>query len=310
MSGRILAVKIRSSNKRKLILVNMYAPHSGLSTQEYEIFLEKLQEKVMKKVNKRRLIVIGGDWKAQAKKTWIDATTKYGLSSKSNRNENMLEEFMFQNTMDIVNHRHQTRKKGPRRHATFKPWNKQIRSSELDSFVSNKPTAITSFKVDRKISKDTWQHELKNHMGIQISINLTPHNTKPKYNTEKDVSTYLKACSKPFHEALQRKLQNTEFETEEVEYLQLAKAIREVVEELSPSKKRNGFHRKNCAAALEVIKLKPQRWNTASSEEKARMSREVMNTAFADRSVYLDKICTSLETNFNANNSNRDFRIL
>eukprot|EP00924_Labyrinthula_sp_SR-Ha-C_P015211 snap_masked-scaffold_9-processed-gene-11.27-mRNA-1 protein AED:1.00 eAED:1.00 QI:0/-1/0/0/-1/1/1/0/170 len=170
--------------------------------------------------------------------------------------------------MDIVNHKNKAGKKESRRHATFKPWNKQIKPSEIDFFVTNKSIVITSFKVNRKISKDIWQHELKDHMGIQIFINLAPHNTKPKENIEKDVSTYLKMCSRQFDEALQGKLQNTELETEEVDYIQLTNATTEVVEELIPSKKRKGFHRKNSPAILELIKLKRQRWNTGSVEER------------------------------------------
>eukprot|EP00924_Labyrinthula_sp_SR-Ha-C_P007150 snap_masked-scaffold_8-processed-gene-10.25-mRNA-1 protein AED:1.00 eAED:1.00 QI:0/-1/0/0/-1/1/1/0/120 len=120
----------------------------------------------MKKVNQKRLIVIGGDWNAYVKRTRTDASNKYGLFSRSNRNGKMLERFLLKNTMDIVNHRNKTGKKGTRRHATFKPWNKQIKSSEIDFFIINKPTAISSFKVNRNISKDIWQHEPKDHMGI------------------------------------------------------------------------------------------------------------------------------------------------
>eukprot|EP00924_Labyrinthula_sp_SR-Ha-C_P013310 snap_masked-scaffold_45-processed-gene-1.50-mRNA-1 protein AED:1.00 eAED:1.00 QI:0/-1/0/0/-1/1/1/0/196 len=196
----------------------------------------------MKKVNQRKLIVIGGDWNTHVKTKRIDASNNYGLSSSRNTNGKMLEEFLLKHTMEIVNYRHKTGKKGSRTHAIFKPWNKQIRSSETNFFVTNKPITITSFKVNRKISKDIWQHELKDHMETQIFINLTPHNTKPKDNTEKDLSTYLKMCSKKFDEARQRKLQNTELETKEVDYNQLTKAMREAVDEQVASKKHKGFH--------------------------------------------------------------------
>eukprot|EP00924_Labyrinthula_sp_SR-Ha-C_P004105 snap_masked-scaffold_3-processed-gene-13.33-mRNA-1 protein AED:1.00 eAED:1.00 QI:0/-1/0/0/-1/1/1/0/63 len=61
--------------------------------------------------------------------------------------------------------------------------------------------------------------------------------------------------SKQFDESLRRKFQDTELETEEMDYIQLTKAIREVVEELITSKKRKGFHRKNSPGTFELIKL-------------------------------------------------------
>eukprot|EP00924_Labyrinthula_sp_SR-Ha-C_P002875 snap_masked-scaffold_13-processed-gene-9.20-mRNA-1 protein AED:1.00 eAED:1.00 QI:0/-1/0/0/-1/1/1/0/64 len=62
----------------------------------------------------------------------------------------MLKESLLQNTIDLANHRFKAGKKGSRRNETFKPWNKQIRSSEIDFFVTNKPTAVASFKVSKK----------------------------------------------------------------------------------------------------------------------------------------------------------------
>eukprot|EP00924_Labyrinthula_sp_SR-Ha-C_P002734 snap_masked-scaffold_13-processed-gene-5.23-mRNA-1 protein AED:1.00 eAED:1.00 QI:0/-1/0/0/-1/1/1/0/64 len=62
----------------------------------------------------------------------------------------MLKEALLQSIIDLVNHRSKATEKGSGRQKTFKPWNKQIRSSEIDFFVTNKPTAVASFKVSKE----------------------------------------------------------------------------------------------------------------------------------------------------------------
>eukprot|EP00924_Labyrinthula_sp_SR-Ha-C_P003219 augustus_masked-scaffold_15-processed-gene-2.11-mRNA-1 protein AED:1.00 eAED:1.00 QI:0/0/0/0/1/1/4/0/823 len=66
-SDRILKVVLQGTGKKKINVVNCYAPHCGLGRESYRKFLKELSV-VTKNLNKRRTLLLGGDFNAQKEK--------------------------------------------------------------------------------------------------------------------------------------------------------------------------------------------------------------------------------------------------
>eukprot|EP00924_Labyrinthula_sp_SR-Ha-C_P005341 snap_masked-scaffold_1-processed-gene-28.18-mRNA-1 protein AED:1.00 eAED:1.00 QI:0/-1/0/0/-1/1/1/0/242 len=119
-SDRILKLVVKLGGKRSLVLVNTYAPHCGHGQETYKMYLKELKSK-LNGVNKRRLVLICGDFNAQVSRKELNVEGKLGLSHHTNANGKLLVEFLKEKELTICNHLTVTGKKGSRKHATFMP---------------------------------------------------------------------------------------------------------------------------------------------------------------------------------------------
>eukprot|EP00924_Labyrinthula_sp_SR-Ha-C_P012124 augustus_masked-scaffold_26-processed-gene-4.10-mRNA-1 protein AED:1.00 eAED:1.00 QI:0/-1/0/0/-1/1/1/0/324 len=134
-SDRILKVVVSLNGKAQVVLVNCYAPHLGKSADDYKKFLSQLK-KVTSKVNKRRLILIGGDLNAQLSRNFKQDDNRYGYSHRSNRNGKMLERWLLQHDYEVVNFKFKTGRKKEKKHATYyQKGNSRIKSEIKISYL-------------------------------------------------------------------------------------------------------------------------------------------------------------------------------
>eukprot|EP00924_Labyrinthula_sp_SR-Ha-C_P005058 augustus_masked-scaffold_1-processed-gene-19.9-mRNA-1 protein AED:1.00 eAED:1.00 QI:0/0/0/0/1/1/2/0/319 len=110
-SDRILKVVLQGTGKKKINVVNCYAPHCGLGRESYREFLKELSV-VTRNLNKRRTLLLGGDFNAQVSRTTLKKEGKLGFSKRSNANGKLLENWLKIKGYSIVNHGHVTGKKG------------------------------------------------------------------------------------------------------------------------------------------------------------------------------------------------------
>eukprot|EP00924_Labyrinthula_sp_SR-Ha-C_P005771 snap_masked-scaffold_14-processed-gene-4.35-mRNA-1 protein AED:1.00 eAED:1.00 QI:0/-1/0/0/-1/1/1/0/145 len=92
-SDRILKVVLQGTGKKKINVVNCYAPHCGLGRESYRKFLKELSV-VTRNLNKRRTLLLGGDFNAQVSRTTLKKEGKLGFSKRSNANGKLLENWL------------------------------------------------------------------------------------------------------------------------------------------------------------------------------------------------------------------------
>eukprot|EP00924_Labyrinthula_sp_SR-Ha-C_P003689 augustus_masked-scaffold_3-processed-gene-2.49-mRNA-1 protein AED:1.00 eAED:1.00 QI:0/0/0/0/1/1/2/0/369 len=166
-SDRILKVVLQGTGKKKINVVNCYAPHCGLGRESYRKFLKELSV-VKKNLNKRRTLLLGGDINAQVSRVALKKEGKLRFPKRSNANGKLLESWLKLKGYSIVNHRHVTGKKGAKKHGTFYSRYDNTKISEIDFFLTNKPERIYLFKPRRDISNWIWQKEKFDHVVIMI----------------------------------------------------------------------------------------------------------------------------------------------
>eukprot|EP00924_Labyrinthula_sp_SR-Ha-C_P004637 augustus_masked-scaffold_1-processed-gene-6.47-mRNA-1 protein AED:1.00 eAED:1.00 QI:0/0/0/0/1/1/2/0/281 len=150
-SDRILKVVLKGIGKKRINVVNCYAPHCGLSRESYREFLKEMSM-VTRNLNKRRTLLLDGDFNAQVSRTALKKEGKLGFSKRSNVNGKLLEIWLGIKVYSIVNHRHVTGKKGAKKHGTFYSRYDSTKISETDFFITNKPERIYLFKPRRDTS--------------------------------------------------------------------------------------------------------------------------------------------------------------
>eukprot|EP00924_Labyrinthula_sp_SR-Ha-C_P011287 snap_masked-scaffold_48-processed-gene-1.120-mRNA-1 protein AED:1.00 eAED:1.00 QI:0/-1/0/0/-1/1/1/0/147 len=92
-SDRILKVVLQGTGKKKINVVNCYAPHCGLGRESYRKFLKELSV-VTRNLNKRRTLLLGGDFNAQVSRTAQKKEGKLVFSKRSNANGKLLENWL------------------------------------------------------------------------------------------------------------------------------------------------------------------------------------------------------------------------
>eukprot|EP00924_Labyrinthula_sp_SR-Ha-C_P015448 snap_masked-scaffold_84-processed-gene-0.5-mRNA-1 protein AED:1.00 eAED:1.00 QI:0/-1/0/0/-1/1/1/0/163 len=80
-SERILKVVLQGAGKKKINLVNCYAPHCGLGREAYKDFLKELSG-LTRNLNKRRTLLLGGDFNAQVSRMALKREEKLGLKAQ------------------------------------------------------------------------------------------------------------------------------------------------------------------------------------------------------------------------------------
>eukprot|EP00924_Labyrinthula_sp_SR-Ha-C_P003274 augustus_masked-scaffold_15-processed-gene-4.15-mRNA-1 protein AED:1.00 eAED:1.00 QI:0/0/0/0/1/1/3/0/928 len=105
---RILKVVLQGTGKKKINVVNCYASHCGLGRESYRKFLKELSV-VTRNLNKRRTLLLGGDFNAQVSRTTLKKEGKLGFSKRSNANGKLLANWLKIKGYSIVNHRHEER---------------------------------------------------------------------------------------------------------------------------------------------------------------------------------------------------------
>eukprot|EP00924_Labyrinthula_sp_SR-Ha-C_P006639 augustus_masked-scaffold_29-processed-gene-0.58-mRNA-1 protein AED:1.00 eAED:1.00 QI:0/0/0/0/1/1/4/0/677 len=104
-SDRILKVVLQGIGKKRINVVKCYASHCGLGREAYKDFLKELSG-LTRNLNKRRTLLLGGDFNTQVSRTALKKEGKLGFSKRSNANGKLLENWLKIKGYSIVNHRH------------------------------------------------------------------------------------------------------------------------------------------------------------------------------------------------------------
>eukprot|EP00924_Labyrinthula_sp_SR-Ha-C_P013345 snap_masked-scaffold_45-processed-gene-1.61-mRNA-1 protein AED:1.00 eAED:1.00 QI:0/0/0/0/1/1/2/0/203 len=110
ISDRILKLFVKLGGKRSHVLVKTYAPHCGHGQETYKKYLKELKSK-LNGVNKRRLVLVCGDFNTQVSRKELNVEGKLGPSHCTNANGKLLVEFLKENELTIFNHLAVTGKK-------------------------------------------------------------------------------------------------------------------------------------------------------------------------------------------------------
>eukprot|EP00924_Labyrinthula_sp_SR-Ha-C_P008665 augustus_masked-scaffold_37-processed-gene-2.20-mRNA-1 protein AED:1.00 eAED:1.00 QI:0/0/0/0/1/1/2/0/456 len=233
-SDRILKVVLQGTGKKKVSVVNCYAPHCGLGREAYRDFLKELSG-LTKNLNKRRILLLGGDFNAQVSRTALKKEGKLGFSRKSNANGKLLEGWLKLKGYSIVNHSHVTGKKGAKKHGTFYSQYDNTKISEIDFFITNKPERIYLFKPRRDISNWIWQKEKFDHVAIMVELRKFQRGNKRWEKTpQRDLSKLLSngQLAQQLDHGITLELQK--LKEEERDYEALTQIVPKLVEELLP----------------------------------------------------------------------------
>eukprot|EP00924_Labyrinthula_sp_SR-Ha-C_P013316 snap_masked-scaffold_45-processed-gene-1.18-mRNA-1 protein AED:1.00 eAED:1.00 QI:0/-1/0/0/-1/1/1/0/147 len=92
ISDRILKLFVKLGGKRSHVLVKTYAPHCGHGQETYKKYLKELKLK-LNGVNKRRLVLVCGDFNTQVSRKELNVEGKLGPSHCTNANGKLLVDF-------------------------------------------------------------------------------------------------------------------------------------------------------------------------------------------------------------------------
>eukprot|EP00924_Labyrinthula_sp_SR-Ha-C_P001167 augustus_masked-scaffold_7-processed-gene-15.47-mRNA-1 protein AED:1.00 eAED:1.00 QI:0/0/0/0/1/1/2/0/1077 len=285
-SDRILKVVVSLNGKAQAVLVNCYAPHSGKSADDYKKILSQLK-KVTSKVNKRRLILIGGDLNAQLNRNFKQDNNRYGYSHRSNRNGKMLERWLLQHEYEVVNFKFKTGRKKEKKHATYYQKGNSRIKSEIDFFVTNNLPLLTSFRIVKNISAKLYGGTNFDHQAIEARF-LTNLTHKSFVHKEKpDVSLLLKDRNlvQLVNDKIGEKLR--EMAGEEAAYEDL-----------------------NSAGTVELVAKKRREFSTATRQQKKDLTAAVKASALVDRNIWLNKVSNKIQQLFRTNRTREAFAVV
>eukprot|EP00924_Labyrinthula_sp_SR-Ha-C_P010128 augustus_masked-scaffold_40-processed-gene-2.56-mRNA-1 protein AED:1.00 eAED:1.00 QI:0/0/0/0/1/1/2/0/1108 len=274
-SDRILKLVVNLGGKRSLVLVNTYAPHCGHGQETYKMYLKELKSK-LNGVNKRRLVLICGDFNAQVSSKELNVEGKLGLSHRANSNGKLLVEFLKEKELTICNHLTVTGKKGSRKHATFMPRSNSGGPSEIDYVITNHVPAITGFKISSTIAYNLWMKKNFDHLALTVRVNIHPKHTPGKrtrsqldYNTLRSNAAIQEKINSELKEVLE--LNDALTDT----YLTLTHSIPSIMKKHLPEVKYNLPEHQNSEQTISLVRYKRANWNNLNSEEKKRITNEV-----------------------------------
>eukprot|EP00924_Labyrinthula_sp_SR-Ha-C_P013047 snap_masked-scaffold_12-processed-gene-7.35-mRNA-1 protein AED:1.00 eAED:1.00 QI:0/-1/0/0/-1/1/1/0/1167 len=309
-SDRILKLVVKLGGKRSLVLVNTYAPHCGHGQETYKMSLKELKSK-LNGVNKRRLVLICGDFNAQISRKELNVEGKLGLSHRTNSNGKLLVEFLKEKELTICNHIAVTGKKGSRKHATFMPRSNSGGPSEIDYVITNHVPAITGFKISSTIAYNLWMKKNFDHLALTVRVNIHPKHTPGKRTrSQLDYSTLRSNA------ALQEKINSELKEVLELNdaltdtYLTLTHSIPSIMKKHLPEVKYNLPEHQNSEQTMSLMRYKRANWNNLNPEEKKRITNEVKRSAKDDYSNWLERIASEIETAFQSNNTRTGYQLI
>eukprot|EP00924_Labyrinthula_sp_SR-Ha-C_P013257 augustus_masked-scaffold_45-processed-gene-0.5-mRNA-1 protein AED:1.00 eAED:1.00 QI:0/0/0/0/1/1/2/0/656 len=309
-SDRILKLVVKLGGKSSLILINTCAPHCGHGQEVYKKYLKELKSK-LNGVNKRRLVLICGDFNAQVSRKELNVEGRLGLSHRTNANGKLLVEFLKEKELTIYNHLAVTGKKGSRKHATFMPRSNSGGPSEIDYVVTNHVPAISCFKISSTIAYNLWMKKNFDHLALSIRVNLHQHHTSKKrprsqldYSVLKSNAALQEKISSDLKEVLE--LNDTLTDT----YLTLTHSIPSIMKKHLPEVKYNLPEHQNSEQTMSLMRYKPANWSNLNPEEKKRITNEVKRSAKEDYNNWLERIASEIETAFQSNNTRTGYQLI
>eukprot|EP00924_Labyrinthula_sp_SR-Ha-C_P001297 augustus_masked-scaffold_7-processed-gene-19.89-mRNA-1 protein AED:1.00 eAED:1.00 QI:0/-1/0/0/-1/1/1/0/1053 len=309
-SDRILKLVVKLGGKRSLVLVNTYAPHCGHGQETYKMYLKELKSK-LNGVNKRRLVLICGDFNAQVSRKELNVEGKLGLSHRTNANGKLLVEFLKEKELTIFNHLVVTGKKGSRKHATFMPRSNSGGPSEIDYVITNHVPALTGFKISSTIAYNLWMKKNFDHLALTIRINIHRTHTPGKrtrsqlgYNTLRSNTGLQEKINSELKEVLV--LNDTLTDA----YLTLTRSIPSIMKKHLPEVKYNLPEHQKSEQIMSLMRYKRANWNNLNSEEKKRITNDLRGSAKEDYGNWLDRIASEIETAFQSNNTRTGYQLI
>eukprot|EP00924_Labyrinthula_sp_SR-Ha-C_P005450 augustus_masked-scaffold_1-processed-gene-31.66-mRNA-1 protein AED:1.00 eAED:1.00 QI:0/-1/0/0/-1/1/1/0/1165 len=309
-SDRILKLVVKLGGKRSLVLVNTYAPHCGHGQETYKMYLKELKSK-LNGVNKRRLVLICGDFNAQVSRKELNVEGKLGLSHHTNANGKLLVEFLKEKELTLFNHLVVTGKKGSRKHATFMPRSNSGGPSEIDYVITNNIPAITGFKISPTISYNLWMKRNLDHLAISVRINVSQGRKTSKrarfqldYSVLGSYTSIQEKVNREVKEALD--LNDTLTDT----YLTLTHSIPAIMKKHLPEVKYNLPEHQSSEQTMSLMRYKRANLNNLNSEEKKRITNDLRSSAKEDYSNWLDRIAAEIETAFQSKSARTGYQLI
>eukprot|EP00924_Labyrinthula_sp_SR-Ha-C_P002613 augustus_masked-scaffold_13-processed-gene-1.0-mRNA-1 protein AED:1.00 eAED:1.00 QI:0/-1/0/0/-1/1/1/0/1019 len=274
------------------------------------MYLKELKSK-LNGVNKRRLVLICGDFNAQVSRKELNVEGKLGLSHRTNSNGKLLVEFLKEKELTICNHLAVTGKKGSRKHATFMPRSNSGGPSEIDYVITNHVPAITGFKISSTIAYNLWMKKNFDHLALTVRINIHRTHTPGKrtrsqlgYNTLRSNTGLQEKINSELKEVLV--LNDTLTDA----YLTLTHSIPSIMKKHLPEVKYNLPEHQNSEQTMSLMRYKRANWNNLNSEEKKRITNDLRGSAKEDYNNWLNRIAAEIETAFQSKSTRTGYQLI